>query len=179
MKAWLPNMVLFQFCWIAFVAGAGRGIAWAGFPALLVFAVWQIGTSAWPRADVALVAIAAVLGFAFDSAFVRAGLIDYPASAGWHGWAPPWIVGLWMAFALTLNHSLAFLKRKPLAAVVLGALGGPLAYWVAANAWHAATLVAPQSRALLALALAWGLATPVLAWIATRLAVRELEASTA
>lgn len=179
MKAWLPNMVLFQLCWFAFVAGAGRDIAWAGFPVLLGFALWQIRTGPWPRADIALMAIAAILGFALDSTFVRAGLIEYPASAGWPGFAPPWIVGLWVAFALTLNHSLAFLKRKPVSAVVLGALGGPLAYWVAANAWHAATLVAPQSRALLALALAWGLATPMLAWAATRLALRELQARTA
>ena len=179
MKSWLPNMILFQLCWFAFVAGAGRGLYWAGFPLLLVFALWQLRVSPWPRADLALLAIAALLGFSLDSAWVRAGLVEFPPAAGWYGWAPPWIVGLWMAFALTLNHSLAFLKRRPLPAVVLGAVGGPLAYWVAANAWNAAVLVAPQSRALLALALGWSVATPLLAWMAARLALRELEARAA
>lgn len=175
MKAWLPNMVLFQICWFAFVAGAGQGVAWAGFPVLLGFALWQLKVSPWPRADLTLMATAAVLGFALDSGFVRADLVQYPASAGWHGWAPPWIVGLWMAFALTLNHSLAFLKRKTGLAVAFGAVGGPLAYSVAARVWNAATLVEPQSRGLFALALGWGVATPVLVWIATRLALWDLE----
>ena len=44
------NAVLFQCVWFATVAGAGYGLWWTGLPVLLVFALWQLRTSRWPRA---------------------------------------------------------------------------------------------------------------------------------
>jgi uncharacterized membrane protein YvlD (DUF360 family) len=61
------------------------------------------------------------------------------------------------------------LKRRPLLAVLLGLIGGPLAYWVAANVWNAVDL---NGRALLGLAvigLVWALITPLLLALAERL----------
>lgn len=173
---WVANAVLFQVCWIAFVGGAGRGWWWAGFPLLLAFAVWQLAISRWPRSDLLLMLIAAALGFAMDSALLRGGLLQYAAPVPWTDLAPAWMVGLWIGFALTLNHSMAFLKRRLVSAALLGALAGPFAYWVAASAWNAVEILTPQWHALLALALAWGAITPLLAVLAARLALREADA---
>jgi Protein of unknown function (DUF2878) len=171
---WIANIVLYQLCWIAFVGGAGKGYWWPGFVVLVPFLIWQLKVSPWPRADLALVLIAAVLGFAMDTAMLQANLLLYSTAVPLSGIAPIWMVGLWMGFALTLNHSMAFLKRNLVLAVVLGAVFGPLAYWIAARAWSAVHLYDPQWQALVALAIAWGAITPVLVELASRLALREV-----
>jgi hypothetical protein len=168
MKAWLPNMLAFQATWLAAVGGAGRGWWWCGPLALAVFAAWQLPASRWPRADALLMLVAGIVGFGLDTLWVRLGLIEFAQPMPWVHVAPAWIVALWMGFALTLNHSMAVLKTRPAAAMVLGALGGPLAYVVAQNAWQATTLSQPAWQPLLALALAWGVLTPLLLALATR-----------
>lgn len=168
------NMLAFQLCWLAFVGGAGRGLWWPGFVLLLPFALWQLSTSEWPRADLALLGIAALLGFGIDSVLQAAGLLRFATPVPFAGVAPAWIVGLWMAFALTLNHSLSFLKRRLRTAAAIGALAGPVAYWIASRAWEALTFATPDWRALLALAIAWGAVTPFLVALAARLALREV-----
>lgn len=170
----LVNMLAFQLCWIAFVGGAGRGLWWPGFVLLLPFALWQLASSEWPRADLALLAITGALGLGIDSLLQASGLLRFSTPVPIAALAPIWIVGLWMAFALTLNHSLSFLKRRPLTAAVIGALAGPGAYWIAARAWDAVTFAEPTWHALLALAIAWCAATPMLVALAARLALREV-----
>lgn len=172
----LANALLFQACWLGFVAGAAHGRWWIGFALLLGFGLWQLRLSLSPRADLLLVGLAGTLGFVVDSTLVQGGLLSFTAPVPWPSFAPVWIVGLWMAFALTLNHSMRFLRRRPLLAVALGAAAGPFAYWVAARAWSAVELLRPWP-ALLALALAWGVSTPLLVALAHRFAVREAGAA--
>jgi len=75
-------------------------------------------------------------------------------------------VALWMLFATTLNVSLAWLKRSALLAALFGAIGGPLAYYGGAKL-GALSFLAP-TPALVALALGWGLLTPLLIKLALR-----------
>jgi len=159
-NVWL-NAAGYQAAWIAATAGAARGWWWAGPAAALAFATWQLAASRERRADALLVCGAAAIGFAVDSAFARSELIGYAAAVPWPGLAPVWIVALWMCFALTLNHSLAYLKRHALAGAALGAVGAPLAYSAAAGL-GALVLAEPES-ALAALAVVWALVVPLLA----------------
>ena len=166
--AWLPNVVGFQIVWIASVAGAARGWWWAGPLALLIFASVQLFISRWREADFKLMLIAAVVGFGIDSLWVQLGWIKFASAQPWTTLAPVWIVAMWMGFALTLNHSLAALKVHTFLAVVFGLVGGPLAYWIAGSVWHAAE-IQPTWLPYAGLALCWGLATPLLLWMAQRL----------
>jgi hypothetical protein len=170
---WIVNAILFQLCWVAFVGGAGRGCWWLGFVVLAPFALWQLKVSARPRADALLFAIAALLGFAVDSALAMSGVLSYATPVPWSQLAPVWIVGLWAGFGLTLNHSMAFLQTRPWLALLLGGLAGPFAYWVAARAWSAVALNGPMWRSMLALGVAWALITPALAKLARHLAQHE------
>lgn len=165
---WIPNAVAFQLVWLASVGGAGRGWWWAGPLALALFAAWQIPTSRWPAADLRLMAGAAVLGFGVDTLWLRLGLMEFTTALPWPGVAPVWIVVLWMAFGLTLNHSLSSLKRRPWLAALLGLLGGPLAYYAAEHAWGAVELGPTPTVALVALAVAWAALTPLLLMLAQR-----------
>ncbi len=164
----LLNLILFQLCWIAAVGGAGLGYWWAGPVAAVVFAAVVLKTSRWPRADMELAGLAAVVGFVVDSAYVNFGLLQFAAPVPTPHLAPIWIVAMWVSFALTLNHSLSFLKGRPLMAFVFGLIGGPFAYYVAAQKFGAAQLTAAPMTVYLTLAVAWGLVTPILMGLATR-----------
>ncbi|WP_133501006.1 DUF2878 domain-containing protein, partial [Cognatilysobacter terrigena] len=162
------NVVGFQLAWWATVLAASRGGAALGVLACAVFVIVQAMASPHRVADVRTVAAAVAMGLLFDGALVRSGWVTYAADSGVLP-APAWILALWAAFAITLNHALAALR--PSMAAVLGAVGGPLSY-LAAERLGAIALVAPRP-ALVALALGWALATGALVAIARR--ARRLE----
>ena len=163
------NLLGYQAIWCATVYGAANDRWYLGLALLLPCALWQIGRSRWPRADLALVLLAAVLGFAVDTAFAASGWLRYASPLPAETLAPFWILAMWMAFALTLNHSLAFLKRHVGVAALIGAVGGPLAYWAAGTSFGAVSLSDPRWRVLAALGLAWAVLVPLLAGMAERL----------
>ena len=167
------NAALFQVVWFATVAGAGAGLWWTGLPVLLVFAIWQLRTSRWPRADLALIGVGIALGLVVDSLLIAGGWLSYATPAPSSRFAPAWILVLWVGFALTVNHSLAFLKQRLVIALLFGAIGGPLAYLGAARLFKAVTFTAPESHVVAAIAIAWAIATPLLLSIAGRLVARE------
>jgi hypothetical protein len=78
------------------------------------------------------------------------------------------MVALWMNLAATLRHSLSWLCGRPVLALVMGAVAGPLAYWGGARL-GAVELGAPLGSSLAAIAVEWALALPLLAWAAARL----------
>jgi hypothetical protein len=163
------NLAFYQVTWLAAIAGAARGWWWAGPSMLVVFAAWQIAVSRYRVADIELMLCAAIVGFAVDTLCVRGGMLVYAASVPSPDFAPAWIVALWMSFALTLNHSLAYMKsRLPLAAL-LGAVGAPLAYWAAARGWNALSFAAHPLLALGVLASAWAILAPALFFLARHL----------
>ena len=63
------------------------------------------------------------------------GLLAYASPGPVHGLAPAWILALWMGFALTFNHSLHYVMRRTWLAIALGAIAGPLSYWIASRTW--------------------------------------------
>ena len=167
--ATVGNVVGFQAVWIAAVAGAARGWWWAGPLALAVFAVAQLAASTQRSSDVRLLLISVPLGLLIDSVWVQMDWITFSAPLPTTQLAPVWIVAMWMGFALTLNHSLASLQSRKWLGAALGLVGGPLAYYAAANAWGAAEIRAGCTP-YLALALAWAVVTPMLLRAAQALA---------
>ncbi|MBS0556406.1 MAG: DUF2878 domain-containing protein [Proteobacteria bacterium] len=168
MNNWI-NIAFYQATWLAAIVGASRGWWWAGPAMLVVFATWQLAVSRQRLADIELMLCAALAGFVVDSACVRSGLFVYATPVPAAGFAPVWIVALWMSFALTLNHSLAYLRRNLPLAAVLGAIGAPLAYLAAARGWGALAISTRPAVALGALAIAWSILSPALFWLAARL----------
>lgn len=157
----LANAIGFQLVWFAAVIGAANGLPWLGPLAALAFAAAVLARGGRRREDLTLLAVALPLGFALDTLWVRTGLVAF--AAPWPGSvAPPWIVAMWLGFALTLNHSLARLRDLPWLAAALGAIGGPLAYLAAARGFGAARFADDPLPALLALSLAWALVVPLL-----------------
>ena len=163
MRGKVLNALGYQVVWIASVLGAARGLAWAGPLASAAFACAVLATSPDPRADARLLPIALAIGAFADSAWIAMGWISYDAAWPSDVFAPAWILGLWASLALTLNHSFAFLRERLALAALLGAVGGPLAYW-AASRWGAVHLLTGDAWVYGSLGLAWALLFPALAF---------------
>ena len=163
MRFW-ANLLGYQAAWFIAVGFAARGLAWPGVLACLGFAAISWWVSPMRRSDLRLVGAALACGLLLDGVLAATGWLDYaaplPALPG-----PAWIATLWVAFAMTLQHSLQWLLVRPLGAVLFGGIGGPLAYWGASRGFDAVAFTAPM-QATVTLALGWAIAMAVFVAIA-------------
>ena len=164
------NFVGSQLLWLAAVGGAANGMPWLGPAFLVLFAAYQLSPPCRARGDVALMGIALLVGLVVDSIMAASGLARYASPFPFEWMAPVWILALWVGFALTFNHSMAYLVRHLWVAAALGATLGPLSYWFASRVWGAVDFAPPQWLALLVLGLLWALAMPLLAFASRQLA---------
>jgi len=177
-SSWLPtifNAVAFNIVWAATVFGAAAGLPWSGPLAFAAFAFLQLQMSAQRRYDVTAITVFALAGILIDSAWSLSGALSY--AAGWPSphFAPVWLVTLWGAFALTIGHSLAWLRPRPALASVFGLLGGGFSYWVGARIGAVELAVSgPVYGALVGLC--WAIALPALIRLTAVLARPRLPA---
>jgi hypothetical protein len=122
------NFVLFQMLWVACVLGAANRIIWPAiailFAMLLIYSVPTLRV----KNDFLFILICLLLGFILDSLLAFFNFIDYSFDYGFSHIAPLWILFLWVGFALTLNHSMAWLFKNIKTGYLLMALGPPLSY---------------------------------------------------
>ena len=161
------NFVLFQLGWFACVLGAAHGYAWAGALTALAIVAWHVAHAREPRRELLLVTCAAALGVVFESLLVQSGWIRFDAGVLVEGAATYWMVALWALFATTLNVSLRSLRTRGWLAALLGAIGGPLAYY--AGARLGALEFVATGAGLAAIGAGWAVLTPLLFRAALRL----------
>lgn len=166
MNFWL-TLVAYEAVWFAAVIGAGHGLWWPGVVGTLAFAAWRLAVSEHRRVEARLVAVALLLGVILENLWVRSALVSYATPWPWAE-SPAWLMSLWLAFALTIVPLFGYLHARPALAAVFGAVGGPLAYLGAARGWHAVLLPTPMWPTLLALAVGWAIAFPLLTTLAQR-----------
>jgi hypothetical protein len=160
------NIVAFQIGWFACVLGAAHGWLWAG-PVVVAAAVGlHLALAAHPFEELKIVVAALVIGAVWESLLLNLDLVRYPSGLLFAHLPPLWMLALWAVFATTINSSLGWLKQRLLLAGLLGALAGPLSYWAGARL-GALELVFPV-LALAALAVGWGVITPLLLTLARR-----------
>lgn len=162
MRFW-SNLIGYQLVWFSAVIGAGRGLAWTGVVAATVFVAAEWWASPTRSALLRLCAVALVCAAVVDGVLSASGWATHAAAWPIAGIAPAWILALWCAFASTLLSSMAVLQRRRVLALLLGAIGGPLAYLGAARGFSAITFIPPSWQGLAWLALGWGIALPLLA----------------
>ena len=162
----LLNYVLFQAGWLACVIGAAQGWPGGGLLAVAAIVAVHLLLARRPAREAALLALCAAIGGAFDSLLLATGWIAYPHGSWIPGFAPYWIVALWILFGTTLNLSIQWLRGRALLAAALGAAGAPLSYAAGAEL-GAMTLLQPMP-ALVALAAGWAVLMPLLAALARR-----------
>lgn len=166
----LANIIGYQCVWFAAVLGAVHGRWWSGVAAACAFVLAQWIASRDRRVDTRLVVCAVLAGIVLDGTLAASGVLRYASPQPGLA-APLWILALWAAFAMTINHSLAFLKNSPIAALVFGGIGAPLAYFAAARGFGAVEFIAPAWRGAVALAAGWAVALVLLTFLARRSAI--------
>ena len=164
----LVNFVAFQVVWFAAVLGASHGLWWPGPIAATLFGIAHMLSPIRVDGDGVLIVVALLLGSVVDSSYAFSGVLIYAAPFPSAQLAPLWILALWVGFALTLNHSLAYLAHRPVVATIAGAVVGPISYWSAGRAFDAVKLGDPLWRSVIALSFGWGMAMLVLSLFARR-----------
>ena len=125
------NFVAFQVCWLASVWGAANAMHWLGPSLVVLFIAWELSQSKSRMRETKFLFAVGLIGFLVDTAYRQFGLIQFASPWPNDHVAPLWIIGMWIAFALTVDSSMRWLAGKPLLACVFGFIGGPIAYWVA------------------------------------------------
>jgi Protein of unknown function (DUF2878) len=161
------NIILFQFGWFACVLSAARGVPWIGVLTAVAIVAWHLARARRPPRELGLIATAAAFGALFETFLVRSGWVRFDSGVLHAHWAPIFMVVLWANFATTLNVSLRWMRGRTWLATLVGAVGGPVAYYSGARL-GAMDLIAP-GQALGSIAAGWGVMTPLLLKMARRL----------
>lgn len=163
----IANYVVFQLGWLACVWGASAGYPWLSLVAIVPALAFHFAVAREPVQEMKLLASCLVIGIVFDALLLATQWVSFPNGQWIPGLAPYWMAILWLFFGSTLNLSMDWMKGRPVAAFLLGAIGGPLAY-LAGQRLGGIDLVQP-TPALIALALGWGLVMILLIDLARRL----------
>ena len=162
--SWVLNLVAFQAGWWALVLTAAQGRPELGLGVVALLLAWHLGRVRPLGSEALLIGLAALIGFLFDSLLLVSGWVSFSggdlASGLGPGLPPLWMTALWANFATTLNVSLVSLQTRPWLAALLGLVGGPSAYW-GGGELGAMSFLDPTAG-LVALALGWGILTPLL-----------------
>ena len=160
------NFVLFQIGWFSCVLSAAVHQPWIGLFVAMGVVVIHLLRTPMPIMELKLVLLALAIGLVFDSFLVWQGWLTYSSGMLLPNIAPYWIVAMWGLFATLLNVSLRWLRGRWLTAVLLGALGGPAAYYGGLRL--GALEFGNMEAGLAALAIGWAVLTPLLLALSVR-----------
>ncbi len=117
----LRNVIIYQLIWLLCVLGGNSG-AYVGMLLLLIHLLF----SPLRGADLLMMGFLLFVGLLVDGTLHQIGFISFTVT----GFPIPlWLITIWLGLAITPHHSLAWLKNRPILSMLLGALGGPVAYW--------------------------------------------------
>jgi len=155
------NQGLFQAAWPACVIGAAYGTLWFGLIVVGAMVAWQLHDARRHPTDLRLLLLCLIAGFVLDSLFVQAGILVYATPWPSSGVAPLWIMLLWVALALVINHSMSAFQNRLWLLSILGGIGSPMSYF-AGSRFGAVEWAAPAWQVILATGLSWAILLPLL-----------------
>ena len=151
------SIVIFQLGWFSCVVG-GSTFALLTLPIWLVAHFYFIDLR---QGEKYFIAIATIIGIFVDSLLIAWNVIQLPTG---QIYCPPWLAILWLLFAISFNHALAWLKHySRLIAIGFGIVGGPLSYYIGHQL--NAIILSPLTTDLSILAIVWG----TLMWLLSQL----------
>lgn len=162
----LLNFVIFQVGWFSCVLGAANGSPWLGPLVASAVVIFHFLTSEKAMPEVRLVLLAVTIGLISDGLLLSSGWIKYNSASAYAAVAPYWILAMWAMFATTLNLSMSWLKNNLLLSSILGAIFGPLSYL--AGQRLGAIEIQHFGTSVVALAIIWAIAMPLLMYAASR-----------
>lgn len=155
------NAVLFQALWFACVLGSAQRMIWPSIIAGIVMMVWQLHPLRRHGNDLLVLIAAILLGLIIDTCWTIFGLMQFTDPRPLHPIAPIWILIMWVGFALTINHSMAWMKEHRLLPALMGFIGGPMAYYAGLKLGAVEYLVNPWQMSVI-LGVVWAIALTIL-----------------
>lgn len=162
----LVNFVIYQLGWFACVLGAAAGWGNLGATCALALVLLHLVLATKPNQEWPLLLAALSLGLIVDSLHAEFGILDFNGQVG--ALPPLWVLALWVQFGTALHFSLRWLSGRYLLAGLMGAVGGPMAF-LGGERLGAAVFGEPRALSLAVLGFSWGIALPLLVYVADRL----------
>ena len=172
MRDTLINVSLYQAGWFAMVLGAANGRPWTGSVAGLALLAVHLILARERKPEILTVVSIGILGTIADSAQAFAGVFVFE-SGYWTYWVVPfWLTVMWMQFATLFHFALRWLSGRYLLSAVLGALGGPAAFWTGERLGG---VIFPMGtgHSLLILGAVWFVVMPLCIFMADRFQPRK------
>lgn len=160
----LLNVGLYQLGWFCCVVGAAWDYPVIGAMLALGLTGIHLLLADSRKAECTLMVGSCLIGVMVDSIQQELGVFTFKMQPGWPLWLPLWVLVIWAQFATLFHYALAWLSGRYLLAAILGAFGGPLAYWGGVSL-GAAVFGENPGLSLMALAVTWALVTPALLWL--------------
>ena len=157
----LINAGLFYLVWITAVVGSAQLMVWPVLLSCGILLAWQLHPARRHPTDFKVLAVALILGLLADSLWIGTGLLEYTDQRPFATISPLWIIALWAGFALTINHSLQFLKNHPVLPIISGVIGGPMSYYAGVR-FGAVEYLAGTMLVSTCLAVSWTIAILIL-----------------
>jgi len=148
------------------VLSAARDAAWLGIVFVAALLALHLQQARRPYQELRLVLWVVVLAAPWETLLIRTGLIAYPHGAVWAGFVPPWLLALWVLFAIQVNVLFRWLRGRRRLAMALGAIAGPLSF--RAGAALGAAHIPDMLVTLGVLAVGWAIWMPLLVWMGER-----------
>ncbi len=121
----LRNVLWYQSIWfLAITLGPAAEIP------VFMLLTWHLARAKDGTGEFIVVLACGTAGYLADSLLASLGLYQFNHATGQLP-APLWLLGLWLGFAGSLRHSLAYLTRRPRLLTAAGAIGAPLSYLAA------------------------------------------------
>ena len=156
------NIIGFQTGWWACVLGTKNGYPYLGPLVMSIFLFIHFSRLDNRNKEIFFAVLVGLIGTVVDTVLLQTKLIEYQGVYT-DNIAPLWITAMWIGFAATINHSLAWLNNKWIMSFALGAIFGPLSYYtgIKFEALHFEISVLTISI----LALLWGVVIPYLYYL--------------
>ncbi len=124
----LMNFVYFQVLWFGNILLGNVFV-----PVSIVILLLHLKQSLNYENDLIIMSVCGLGGFLLDSALIHFGVMEFNHGQISSFFIPPWLIMIWLGFAMTLNHSMHYFQQKPLWAFIGGGIAGPLSYLAGAR----------------------------------------------
>lgn len=162
---YLMNGGLFYVGWFVAMTGATFGYGWLGPLFLAPWLVLHLCYFCHRHHELIFIGIVTAAGFAIDTLYLRTGVLTYASPNPLSPLlCPPWILSIYAMYAMTINHSLKWLRHQRLLAIPLGAFGGTITY-VAGERIHAVEFLLPKGWSPTVIAVVWAVMLPASYWL--------------
>ncbi|MEO1078817.1 MAG: DUF2878 domain-containing protein [Pseudomonadota bacterium] len=151
----LLNFAWYQLLWFTAVLATSQAL-----PVLLLLVVLHLLLVSNRLSELLLMAGAAMLGTCFDASLTLAGYYSFALDDGGPLF-PAWLPLIWVGFAGTLRHSMAFMIARPKLMVFAATIFAPLTY-LAAQRLGAVSFPHGSIATAVVIGLSWWVITPLL-----------------